>query len=33
MAAARLKAACFPVRKFLAEFDFSASSIPRATLD
>ena len=33
MAAARLKAACFPVRKSLEDFDFSASSIPRATLD
>lgn len=33
MAAARLKFANFPVHKSLDEFDFSASSIPRATLD
>jgi DNA replication protein DnaC len=33
MAAARLKAAGFPVRKSFQEFDFSASSIPRPTLD
>lgn len=33
MAAARLKAANFPVRKTMTDFDFSASSIPRATLD
>jgi DNA replication protein DnaC len=32
-AAARLKAANFPVRKSLEGFDLSASSIPRATLD
>lgn len=32
-AAARLKAADFPVRKSLEGFDLSASSIPRATLD
>ncbi len=33
MAAVRLKAASFPVHKSLDEFDFSASSVPRATLD
>ena len=33
MAAARLKAAGFPVKKSFEEFDFSASSIPRPTLD
>jgi DNA replication protein DnaC len=33
MAAARLKAACFPVKKSLSEFDFSASSVPRPTLE
>ena len=33
MAAARLKAAGFPVKKSFEDFDFSASSIPRATLD
>jgi len=33
MAAARLHAANFPVTKTWAEFDFSASSVPRATLD
>jgi DNA replication protein DnaC len=33
MAAARLKAANFPVRKSFDEFDFSVSSVPRATLD
>ena len=33
MAAARLKAANFPVKKSLEDFDFSASSVPRATLD
>jgi DNA replication protein DnaC len=33
MAAARLKAAGFPVTKSFEDFDFSASSIPRATLD
>lgn len=33
MATARLKAAGFPVKKSFEEFDFSASSIPRPTLD
>ncbi len=33
MAVARLKAAGFPVKKSFEDFDFSASSIPRATLD
>lgn len=33
MARARLKAACFPVKKSFEDFDFSASSIPRPTLD
>ena len=33
MAAARLKAANFPVKKSFENFDFSASSIPRPTLD
>ena len=33
MAAARLKAACFPIKKSLEDFDLSASSVPRATLD
>jgi DNA replication protein DnaC len=33
MAAARLKAACFPVRKSFEDFDFSVSSVPRATLE
>ena len=32
-AAARLKAAAFPVTKTLEEFDRSASSVPGATLD
>ena len=32
-ARARLKAAAFPVRKTLDEFDVSASSIPKATFD
>ena len=32
-AAARLKAANFPVKKSFEDFDFSASSVPRATLD
>src|SRR5437879_7895495 len=30
---ARLKAAAFPVKKTLEEFDVAASSIPRATFD
>lgn len=33
MARARLKAANFPVKKTLQDFDLSASSIPRPTLD
>lgn len=33
MAAARLKAAAFPVKKSWDEFDYSASTIPRATLE
>jgi len=33
MAAGRLKAAGFPMKKSFEDFDFSVSSIPRATLD
>ena len=33
MTAARLKAAGFPVKKSVEDFDFSVLSIPRPTLD